>query len=138
MVRKELKAKNPEKSEAFERECRVLSFLNCLNHPNIVELLGSYTHDGVHSLLFPLAECDLSNLLQRSTLPAFKSESDYIFALCGLASALELLHKFSLRDLDIKLIGFHHDIRPHNILVQSDRFLLADFGLSTFKDAEEG
>ncbi|KAL8840331.1 MAG: hypothetical protein Q9170_001346 [Blastenia crenularia] len=138
VVRKELKVKSPSDTEDFKRECRVLSFLNCLEHPNIVELLGSYTHQGVHNLIFPLAEYDLHKLLQGGTSPSFKSELDYLFALCGLASALDRLHTFCFEELDITLIGCHHDLRPHNILVEDRALLLADFGLSNLKEISEG
>lgn len=138
VIRKELKATHSTSSEDFERECRVLSFLSCLDHPNMVELLGSYTQNGIHSLIFPLAEYDLSKLLGSPQTSKFESQSDYLFALCGLASALDKLHSFSSKVLDISLIGCHHDIRPHNILVQDGQLLLADFGLTTLKEVTEG
>jgi len=137
-VRKELKATNPENSNDFERECRVLSFLNCLDHPNIIELLGSYTYCGVHSLIFPVAEYDLRKLLQNEKPSNFQFEHDYLFALCGLVFALKKLHYFSYEELEVELIGCHHDLRPHNILIQDSKFLLADFGLSNLKEITEG
>ena len=138
VIRKELKTKNASDTEDFKRECRVLSFLNCLEHPNIIELLGSYTHQGIHNLIFPLAEYDLHKLLQGAMPTTFQSELDYLYALCGLASALDRLHTFCSEELDITLIGCHHDLRPHNILVQDQKLLLADFGLSSLKDVSEG
>ena len=138
VVRKELKVTHPSHSSDFERECQVLSFLNCLDHPNIVELLGSYTHSGIHSLIFPVVEYNLDRLLQNPKTAEFGSQSEYLFALCGLASALDKLHSFSSKVLDISLVGCHHDIRPHNILVQEGQFLLADFGLTTLKKVTEG
>lgn len=136
-MRKELKAANLGKPETFYRECRVLSFLNCLEHPNIVELLGSYTCDGIHSLLFPVASGDLLQMLRSPEHPDFKSEADYIFALCGLASGMYKLHNFCLDEFSTRLIGCHHDIKPQNILVQDGKLLLADFGLSNFKDVAQ-
>ena len=138
VARKELKVTHPTHSDDFERECQVLSFLNCLDHPNIVELLGSYTHGGIHSLMFPVAEYNLDRLLQNPQSAKFGLQSDYLFALCGLASALDKLHSFSSKVLDISLMGCHHDIRPQNILVQGGQFLLADFGLTTLNKITEG
>ena len=138
VVRKELKVTHPTHSDDFERECQVLSLLNCLDHPNIVELLGSYTYGGIHSLIFPVAEYNLGQLLQNPQTASFGLQSDYLFALCGLASALDKLHSFSSKVLDVSLIGCHHDIRPNNILVQEGRFMLADFGLTTLKKVTEG
>ncbi len=137
-MKKELKAANPESFSDFERECRVLSFLNCLDHPNIIELLGSYTYCGVHSLIFPVAEYDLRKLLESDKPSNFQFQHDYLFALCGLASALEKLHDFSYKELDVELIGCHHDLRPHNVLIQDGKLLLADFGLSNLKEIVEG
>jgi serine/threonine protein kinase len=34
-------------------------------------------------------------------------------------------------------IGCHYDLKPANILVDDNKFLLADFGLSRFKDNSE-
>ncbi|KAL8689015.1 MAG: hypothetical protein Q9218_005213 [Villophora microphyllina] len=138
VIRKELKVAHPTTSKDFERECRVLSFLNCLDHPNIVELLSSYTHRGIHNLIFPVAEYDLGKLLASPRSSSFASHSDYLYAFCGLSSALEKLHSFSSKVLDISLIGCHHDLRPQNILVQDGQFLLADFGLTTLKEVTEG
>ncbi|KAL9579125.1 MAG: hypothetical protein Q9212_005287 [Teloschistes hypoglaucus] len=138
VIRKELKATHAYQSEDFERECRILSFLNCLDHPNIVELLSSYTYRGTHNLIFPVAEYDLDTLLRSPPTSSFQSPSDYFFAFCGLASALDKLHSFSSDILDISLIGCHHDIKPQNILVQGGQFLLADFGLATLKETTKG
>ncbi|RYP79796.1 hypothetical protein DL770_006511 [Monosporascus sp. CRB-9-2] len=92
-------------------ELQNLAILNHLKHPNIVELLGSYTYDGKHNLLFPLADTgNLAKLL-----------------------AVEHVHDFSERKIDLELIGCHHDLRPRNILISGINFILADFGLSTFK-----
>lgn len=125
-------------AESFTQECRTLSFLNCLNHSNIIELLASYTHNGVHNLLFPLAEYDLNSLLRSSDTSLFASQTEILFALSGLASALDSVHAYSSETLDISLIGCHHDLRPHNILIRDKSFLLADFGLATLKNVAEG
>lgn len=34
-------------------------------------------------------------------------------------------------------IVYHHGIRPCNILVEPDNFLITDFGLAKLKDSEE-
>ena len=132
-----MKAADSTNSEDFKRECRVLSYLNHVEHPNIIELLGSYTHNGIHSLIFPVAEYDLNELLKGRPISSFRSQSDYLVALCGLASALNTLHSFSSKTLDVSLIGCHHDLRPYNVLVKGRQFLFADFGLTTLKDGTE-
>ena len=63
----------------------------------------------------------------------------YIRAVEGLSSVLESIHNLHLNPTDynveISRIGYHHNLRPRNILVTSNMFLLADFGLSRFKVA---
>lgn len=38
----------------------------------------------------------------------------------GLASVLQSLHGFRLGDLNKSLIGYHHDVKPRNILIFRD------------------
>ncbi|KAI1754171.1 kinase-like domain-containing protein [Xylaria castorea] len=131
IVRKELKG-----DDAWEKigrnEQTINAYLQHLDHPSILPLLTTYTQHGATSFLFPLAqEGDLEAFLLSPRRPeAFLGYSAFYEALHGLASALESLHGFKLEDLDVKLIGYHHDINPRNVLVQGKRFILADFGLS--------
>jgi len=60
-----------------------------------------------------------------------------VIALAALSSAVEHIHNFSERKIDLELIGCHHDLRPRNILVSGTSFILADFGLSTFKPSSQ-
>lgn len=105
-----------------------------------MELLASYTYRDKHNLLFPLADGGtLEALLQterRKTV--FQSDQTFLVALVGLASAIEHVHDFVDRKLDFNRIGFHRDLRPPNILVSKDNLILADFGLSTFKEPTQG
>ena len=67
----------------------------------------------------------------------FDSPQAYLHALAGLSSALEMLHTYSSNELQVDLIGCHHDLKPSNIFVSQRRFVLADFGLSTLKSSVE-
>ena len=134
IIQKELKETDPKGTDDFIREVDVLSFLNCLKHPNIVELLGSYTFKSHHYLLFPPAAGDLSQLLSGEEVPnPLKSEYKTLLALSGLASAIEKLHNYELDALHVSLLGCHRDLKPKNVLVAEGRLLLADFGLSKLK-----
>ena len=62
------------------------------------------------------------------------SEGSIVMALSGLASALVTMHEFTTEN--IRLIGCHRDLKPANILVDEERFLLADFGLSRIVDSQ--
>ncbi|KAF2820863.1 hypothetical protein CC86DRAFT_411696 [Ophiobolus disseminans] len=143
---------------SFEGEKANLELLHCIKHPNIVELLSSYTlststyttfPDGTeltvvrpkHFFLFREEPMDLHAFL-RAPQPygQFIHDETYYLALQGLASALECIHDIRLNKLthslsvDVRRIGSHRDIRLPNILVRTDTFLLADFGLTDFKD----
>lgn len=128
--------KELEDADDHRQELENLSILNHLAHPNIVELLASYTYQNKYNLLFPRAEHGtLATLLktQREDTP-FQSDSSFLVALAGLSSAIAHVHAFFERRIDLKLIGCHHDLRPDNILVSDTTFILADFGLSRFKE----
>ena len=128
-----------EKSrEDFEQEKEVLSYMRCLRHLNIVELLGSFTFKDKHYLLFPPAEQDLEQLMSFSRAPArFDSDEAYLLALQGLGSAVNHMHTYTSNVLDIAMIGCHYDLKPKNILVLEDGFILADFGISRLKNMSE-
>lgn len=119
----------------FENEDRILSLLQPLDHPNIVKLLASYTHQGSRNLLFPLASGDLAGLFCAPRPPTFHSDHAFFGALNGLSSALESLHNFKFGDSP--MIGCHFDVCPTNILVDGGRFLLADFGNSRLCGADK-
>ena len=105
-----------------------------MKHPSIVRLVTTFSHRGSYSLLFPPAESDLFQLLARESRPPDLQTDDlFLVALQGLSSALATLHEFSACDFDLELIGCHHDLKPSNILVDRDKFLLADFGLSRIR-----
>ena len=110
--------------------------LRLLRHPNIVELLGVYTLNGMHNFLFPLAsEGNLANLFQSERSPHFQSSEDYFVALAGLGSAVCAMHDYSSESL--RAIGCHHDLKPSNVLVDKSEFILADFGLSRLKESPQ-
>ena len=126
---------------AFFNEHRCLVFLDRLAHPNIIRLLGSYTYSGKHNFLFPSYETDLSAFLENeSRFSDFARDATFFSALEGLASALCSTHKLHLEKekhgLDIDAIGYHHDLRPTNVLISQETFILADFGLSKFKSTD--
>ena len=112
-----------------------------------MELLGFYTFKSHHYLLFPPAASDLGQLLYPPAAsdldqvlrdsPFLRSEFNNLLALSGLASAVEKLHNYESEILHVSLIGCHHDLKPKNVLVDEGKFLLADFGLSKFKNVSE-
>ncbi|KAI0968147.1 hypothetical protein F4678DRAFT_203827 [Xylaria arbuscula] len=134
LVRKMLKTKG---GNAYESELRCLRLLNVVRHKSILDLSGSYTQHHTHNFLFPEATGgDLHDLLRRKDRPSqFREDEAIYLAVCGLASALEQLHYYTNDDLQVELLGCHHDLKPRNILVHEDRFILADFGLARLTES---
>lgn len=126
-------------ARSHRKELKNLSLLHQLDHPNLVKLLASYTHDNTHNLLFELAENgDLNDFLGMANRHEnFEGDDVYYIALANLSSGLEHVHNFAETTLELNLIGCHHDLRPRNIILSDKNFILADFGLSNFKEAGE-
>ncbi|KAL9120190.1 MAG: hypothetical protein Q9187_003256 [Circinaria calcarea] len=135
-VRKEFLPQSSK--EDYENELHNLSLLNHLNDPNIIRLLSSYTYRGKHNLIFPrVSRGDLNALLAGERPPEFESSVTFVVALSNLASAIEKVHNFTAQTIGLEKIGCHHDLKPRNILVDGSRFILADFGLSRFKNSSQ-
>ena len=136
-MRKEFKPRNETRS-IYETELRNLSILKLLRHPNIIEVLSSYAYQKKLNLIFPRARGGtLKDLLNGPRPKSFVSDEAIIVALSGLCSAVCAVHCFVSSSQKLDLIGCHHDLKPANVLVEGSRFLLADFGLSKFKDTFE-
>ena len=112
-----------------------MSYLYHLEHPNILPLLTSYTYNGSPNFLLPLAEGgDLEHLMNERTRPSeLSQDAQFYDAISGLASGLETLHENKSDVLGREMIGYHHDLKPKNVLVSTGRFILSDFGLSKLK-----
>ena len=137
IVRKEITPSvTPEQTT---REAELLFLLGSIRHKNIVELFASYTHNGITSLLFPLADSDLHIfLLQQHRPVGFVEDFEILKAAHGLSSGLLHLHHFiDSSTSGESMIGYHHDIKPRNVLIQNSNFVLADFGLSGLKPESE-
>ena len=61
MIRKQLRLRG--NTADFERERRCLEVLQGLKHPNIVDLLCSYTYRKEHSLVFKCEDMNLNDFL---------------------------------------------------------------------------
>lgn len=140
LVRKELKSISfGQNQSTYEREASNLHILCRLKHPNIVPLISSYQFRGKTNFLFPRASGgNLHELLRKKDRPAeLASDEDFLYAICGLCSAINTVHSFFISELDLRMIGCHRDIKPRNILVDGRNFILADFGLARLKMATE-
>ena len=139
--RKELRPYHEDEtvtSREFRDEDRILKMLNTLSNDSIIQVYISYKHKGVYNFLFPLADMDLASFLKAMPRPSpFDTDGAIVKALHGLSSALSDVHEFNSEKLGVEFKGCHHDIKPQNILVKGNLFLLADFGLSRFKSPIE-
>lgn len=85
---------------------------------------------------------DLHHFLSLSKRPsAFIQNHVFLRAMEGLSGGLAYIHNFTYYSSETEdepkvLNGYHHDIKPRNILVRGIDFVLADFGLSKLKDLE--
>ena len=72
------------------------------------------------------ADRSLRELIREASAPV--SSAIYMAQFRGLVGALELLHKHAV----------HRDIKPDNILVIGDRWVISDFGLCSAVEPAEG
>jgi len=146
VARKQIKIDDPDASDTFENERRIMRLLRLTRHENMVQLLASYSvldlNDiSSHFLLMPLADMRLTSVFEVAgqskalTLEeVFGTEINLLRQIHGLSSALETLHFYESVDEALPLKGYHFDLDPRNILIQDGRLLLADFGLSRMKN----
>lgn len=112
--------------------------MKLLYHPNIIEVFSSYAYQKKLNLVFPRARGGtLKDFLSGPRPQSFISDASILVALAGLCSAVYAVHQFVSSSHKLELIGCHHDLKPANVLVEGSTFVLADFGLSRFKDASE-
>ncbi|KAK0511849.1 hypothetical protein JMJ35_005699 [Cladonia borealis] len=138
IIRKQIRPGRNAQND-FRQEEHILSFLRCLEHPNIVQLLAAYTIQQTHYLLFPQADGDLKDFLrQENRIPGFQTDNEVFQALYELASAIEAVHNYFSKAFNVRKIGCHYDLKPDNILYRPGKLILSDFGLSRLRNEDEG
>jgi len=121
------------KDVTYDNEVRILSTLQRLEHPNIIQLVACYTYNDKHHLVSPyISGGTLRKLLEKEKSSGLCRE-DLFYSIAGLASAIWALHEFVVGDAKPAHKGHHQDLHPDNILVDGDKLILADFGLSSIK-----
>lgn len=110
---------------------------------NIVPILGSLTIGSEdYSLFMPLAKCDLWEYMTDTTRRPL-DKPRMILAAQGLANGLDFLHN-GIKDKEgNKLVCYHMDLKPANILVFLNKvddnidyiWKISDFGLSKIKES---
>ena len=107
----------------FEQECH---FLSRLNHPNIVQYLGTYRDPETNSLalLMELMDESLTHFLESS--PGDIPYHIQVNLSQDIAQALAFLHANGI---------IHRDLSSNNVLlIARSRAKVSDFGMSKFVD----
>ena len=107
----------------FEEECQILSRIN---HPNIVQYLGTYRDPETNApvLLMELMDESLTQFLESS--PRDLSYHTQVNLSYDIAQALTFLHSNEI---------IHRDLSSNNVLLlASTRAKVTDFGMSKFTD----
>ena len=111
--------KTKERARITSEQLREIQLMNTLSHPNVLKMLGwKGTHFNVQ-LLFEKHDMDLRRFINRSPI----TEGSAKLLALGLFSAVDYVHSHAI---------LHRDIKPQNILVQSQPLaaILGDFGLA--------
>ncbi|XP_064405428.1 probable serine/threonine-protein kinase kinX [Halichondria panicea] len=107
----------------FETEC---AFLSCINHPNIVQYLGTYRDPDTNApvLLMELMDESLTHFLESS--PGDIPYHIQVNLSYDIAQALAFLHSNGI---------IHRDLSSNNVLlIAGTRAKVTDFGMSKFRD----
>ena len=107
--------------QRFESECR---FLSLVQHPNIVQYLGTYRDPDTNApvLLMELMDESLTHFLESS--PGDIPYHIQVNLSYDIAQALAFLHSNDI---------VHRDLSSNNVLLLSGRAKIGDFGMSKFE-----
>jgi serine/threonine protein kinase len=125
----------------FKNEVSMLKKFNGLVHDHLVTLLGTYTHRGEFSMIFPSAECDVDTYWKYTNRAPDLDDIDFIRWVSeqcrGIMEAVEVIH--NPPRLLSELYGRHGDIKAENIFwfkspheASRGIWVIGDLGLSTF------
>ena len=116
-----LKVLRPELTAVVgaQRFLREIEIAAKLTHPHILPLLDSHESEGL--LYFVTPYIGGQSLRERLEREGRLRDDDAIRLTTEIAGALDYAHRLGV---------IHRDIKPENILLQDDRAIVADFGIS--------
>lgn len=119
-------------SESVARFKKEQNLMRVLHHEHVVQFVGSGAVDANRRVRRKHLKSEIPflvmELAEQSLFDRYKSSGwkipyeSYIAQFRGLSRALAELHKSAI----------HRDIKPHNILVKGETWLLSDYGLCCF------
>ena len=133
----------------FNKELSFLDELRKSPNDRIVTHLATWTQDGRYYMLFPYAQCNLRQYMERKAFGSPRVESTLwlLYQVHGLVNALRHIHNLPNAESqpssdtssaapvpNLQTSGWHHDIKPENILYfgtltsPGGDFHIADFG----------
>jgi serine/threonine protein kinase len=123
LLKPEVMVSSPEQVERFRREAEALYQLD---HPNIVRVLDTLSHEGHYCIVMEfMAGGSLRAVIKREKQLSIKFVLELALDLCD---ALTRTHR-------LKII--HRDVKPDNVLLDSEGIPhLTDFGQAHISDAE--
>jgi serine/threonine protein kinase len=108
-------ALDPERLARFDREARALA---ALNHPNIAQIYGVETADGVPAMVMELVPGETLGVLMKSGPMPVERVLDYAEQ---MAAGLDAAHEKGI---------IHRDFKPGNVMVTPEGVIkVLDFGL---------
>ncbi|KAF4451406.1 serine/threonine protein kinase [Fusarium austroafricanum] len=128
----------------FENEKAILDALAASRHPNITYYTSAWVEPDAQYLSFPLAMGDLNVFLNETPPPvSFHTVRDWVYTqMIGVCDAIRYTHEsidVGSDGLHTKRLGFHHDLKPANILLFQGElgtfgtWKITDFGSGTVK-----
>lgn len=115
-----------------------MTMLRSTPHPNICPLLAAYRYGDKYNMLFPFADCNLRTYWEKRKAPQGHTleRLEFLTEIAALTEGLKKIHIVESEpgvSARIQHCGYHRDLKPTNILNKGRRFMIADFGLTRFK-----
>ena len=132
-------SRGDHRSERFEIERKLMEDLSVLKHDHLIGYVTSGNADAIYIdaqrrefrvplpfVIMERATCSLREFIKDEKNPI--EFEIYSAQFRGLVSALALLHNHAI----------HRDIKPDNILVVGERWVISDFGLCSLLNKADG